>query len=141
MLIKLALEVKIMSATASGIGITRLGQIAINTKDADRAAAFYQDQLGLSLLFKAPPGLAFFDCGGVRLMLERAEKPEFDHPSSVLYFVVPNIQAAYDKLKKNGVRFEDDPHLIARMPTYDLWMTFFRDSEGNLLALMSEVAR
>jgi methylmalonyl-CoA/ethylmalonyl-CoA epimerase len=140
MLIKVAWEVKIMSATASGIGITRLGQIAINTKDAERAAAFYQEQLGLKLLFKAPPGLAFFDCGGVRLMLERAEKPEFDHPSSVLYFVVPNIQAAYDKLKKSGVRFEDDPHLIARMPAYDLWMTFFRDSEGNLLALMSEVA-
>jgi methylmalonyl-CoA/ethylmalonyl-CoA epimerase len=138
--IKLAWEVKTMSAPASGIGITRLGQIAINTKDAERAAAFYQEQLGLKLLFKAPPGLAFFDCGGVRLMLERAEKPEFDHPSSVLYFVVPNIQAAYDKLKKSGVRFEDDPHMIARMPTYDLWMTFFRDSEGNLLALMSEVA-
>lgn len=130
-----------MPATASGIGITQLGQIAINAKDVERAAAFYQDVLGLRLLFKAPPGLAFFDCGGVRLMLDRAEKPEFDHLSSVLYFAVPNIQAAYGKLKESGVRFEDEPHLIAKMPTHDLWMTFFRDSEENLMALMSEVTR
>jgi len=130
-----------MNATATGIGITRLGQIAINAKDVERAVAFYQDVLGLKLLFKAPPGLAFFDCGGVRLMLDRAEKPEFDHPSSVLYFTVPDIQASFGKLKEHGVRFEDEPHLIARMPAHDLWMTFFHDSEGNLLALMSEVAR
>ena len=129
-----------MNAIASGIGITRLGQIAINAKDVDRAAKFYEEKLGLKLLFKAPPGLAFFDCGGVRLMLGRAEKPELDHPSSVLYFDVPDIQAAYGKLKASGVGFEDEPHLIAKMPAHDLWMTFFRDSEGNLLALMSEVA-
>jgi methylmalonyl-CoA/ethylmalonyl-CoA epimerase len=141
MLTNLALEVKDMSATAVGVGITRLGQIAINAKDVERAAAFYEDKLGLKLLFKAPPGLAFFDCGGVRLMLDRAEKPEFDHPSSVLYFAVPDIQAAYGKMKDSGVHFEDEPHLLARMPAHDLWMTFFRDSEGNLLALMSEVAR
>jgi methylmalonyl-CoA/ethylmalonyl-CoA epimerase len=130
-----------MSATATGVGITRLGQIAINAKDVERAAAFYQDVLGLKLLFKAPPGLAFFDCGGVWLMLDRAEKPEFDHPSSVLYFAVPDIQAAYGRMKESGVHFEDAPHVIAKMPTHDLWMTFFRDSEGNLLALMSEVER
>jgi methylmalonyl-CoA/ethylmalonyl-CoA epimerase len=127
--------------TATGIGITRLGQIAINAKDVDRAAAFYQDVLGLKLLFKAPPGLAFFDCGGVRLMLDRSDKPEFDHLSSVLYFAVPDIQASYQKLKTSGVKFEDEPHLIAKMPAHDLWMTFFRDSEGNLMSLMSEVAR
>jgi methylmalonyl-CoA/ethylmalonyl-CoA epimerase len=131
-----------MIATATtGIGITGLGQIAINAKDVERAAAFYQDKLGLKLLFKAPPALAFFDCGGVRLMLDRAEKPEFDHPSSVLYFSVPDIHAAFGKLKESGVRFEDEPHVIAKMPTHDLWMTFFRDTEGNMLALMSEVAR
>ncbi len=130
-----------MGAIATGIGITRLGQIAINAKDVDRAAAFYQDKLGLNLLFKAPPGLAFFDCAGVRLMLDRAEKAEFDHPSSVLYFAVPDIQGAYGKLKESGVHFEDEPHLIASMPAHDLWMAFFRDSEENLLALMSEVSR
>jgi methylmalonyl-CoA/ethylmalonyl-CoA epimerase len=130
-----------MEVLATGLGITRIGQIAINAKDVNRAAAFYQDVLGLKLLFRAPGGLAFFDCGGVRLMLDRAEKPEFDHPSSILYFAVPDIQVAYGKLKESGVRFEDEPHLIARMPAHDLWMTFFRDSEENLLALMSEVAR
>jgi methylmalonyl-CoA/ethylmalonyl-CoA epimerase len=130
-----------MSATATGIGITRIGQIAVNARDVERAAAFYQDKLELKLLFKAPPGLAFFDCGGVRLMLSGAEKPEHDHPSSVLYFAVPDIQRAYGKMKESGVYFEDEPHLIARMPAHDLWMTFFRDSEGNLLSLMSEVTR
>ena len=125
-----------MSATATGIGISRLGQIAINAHDVERAANFYAAVLGLKLLFKAPPGLAFFDCGGVRLILSRPEKLEFDHPSSVLYFAVPDIRAAHEKMKESGVRFEDEPHLIARMPDHDLWMTFFRDSENNL---MSEV--
>jgi methylmalonyl-CoA/ethylmalonyl-CoA epimerase len=130
-----------MSATLAGVGITRLAQIAINAKDVERAAAFYETKLELKLLFRAPPGLAFFDCGGVRLMLSTAEKPEFDHPSSVLFFAVPDIQAAYRKLKDSGVRFEDEPHFIAKMPSHDLWITSFRDSEENLLALMSEVAR
>lgn len=129
-----------MSTTAAGIGITRLGQIAVNVKDIDRAAKFYEEILGLKLLFKAPPGLAFFDCGGVRVMLDRAEKSEFDHLSSILYFSVPDIQSAHARLRDGGVKFEDEPHVLARMPGHDLWMTFFRDSEGNLLALMSEVA-
>lgn len=133
--------VNTMNATATGIGITRLGQVQIRTYDVERAAAFYENVLGLKLLFKAPPGLAFFDCGGVRLMLDCPEKQEFDHASSILYFAVPDIQAAYRKMKGEGVRFEDEPHLLAKMPTHDLWMTFFRDSEDNLLALMSEVAR
>jgi methylmalonyl-CoA/ethylmalonyl-CoA epimerase len=130
-----------MSAPAAGIGITRIGQVAVNAKDVERATAFYRDVLGLKFLFKAPPGLAFFDCGGVRLMLDRAEKPEFDHLSSILYFSVPDIQAAYGKLRERGVRFEDEPHVIAKMPTHDLWMTFFGDPEGNLMALMNEVGR
>jgi len=128
-----------MNTMTSGIGISRLGQIAVNAHDVDRAAAFYQDKLGLRLLFKAPPGMAFFDCGGVRLMLTRAEKPEFDHPSSILYFAVSDIQSAFEKMKESGARFEDEPHLVARMPGHDLWMTFFRDSEDNLMGLMSEV--
>lgn len=130
-----------MNVAATGIGISRIGQIAVNAHDVERATAFYQNALGLKLLFKAPPGLAFFDCGGVRLMLSRPEKPEFDHPGSVLYFVVPDIQAAHLRMKENGVKLEDEPHLIAKMPDHDLWMTFFRDSEGNLMGLMSEVAR
>jgi len=130
-----------MTATATGVGITRLGQIQIRAHDVERAAAFYEDILGLKLLFKAPPRLAFFDCGGVRLMLDRPEKQEFDHASSILYFAVPDIQAAHAKMKTQSVKFEDEPHMIARMPDHDLWMTFFRDSEDNLLALMSEVKR
>jgi methylmalonyl-CoA/ethylmalonyl-CoA epimerase len=130
-----------MNTAAAGIGISRIGQIAINAHDVERAATFYQDALGLKLLFKAPPGLAFFDCGGVRLMLSRPDKPELDHPSSILYFSVPDILAAHANMKDKGVRFEDEPHLLAKMPDHDLWMTFFRDSEGNLLGLMSQVAR
>jgi methylmalonyl-CoA/ethylmalonyl-CoA epimerase len=132
-------EVKTMTATATGVGITKLGQIQIRAHDVERAAGFYENVLGLKLLFKAPPGLAFLDCGGVRLMLDRPEKQEFDHASSILYFAVPDIKAAHARLKDAGVRFEDEPHMIARMPDHELWMTFFRDSENNLLALMSEV--
>ncbi len=128
-----------MNIASSGIGISRIGQIAINAHDVERAATFYQQSLGLKLLFKAGPGLAFLDCGGVRLMLTLPEKPEFDHPSSILYFAVPDIQAAYANMKDKGVDFEDEPHLIAKMPDHELWMVFFRDSEGNLMGLMSEV--
>ncbi len=127
--------------TDAGVGITRLGQIQMRAHDVERAANFYQEVLGLKLLFKAAPNLAFFDLGGVRLMIDRPEKPEFDHPGSILYFAVPDIQAAYAKMRAGNVKFEDEPHLIAKMPDHDLWMTFFRDSEGNLLALMSEVKR
>ncbi len=120
--------------------LARIGQIAINAHDVDRATAFYRDVLGLTHLFRAGQ-LSFFDCGGVRLMLDKPEKPEFDHPSSILYFQVGDICAAHRRLKDGGAKFEDEPHVIAQMPKYDLWMTFFRDSEGNLLALMSEVPR
>jgi len=122
------------------IGIARLGQIAINVHDINRAVAFYRDTLGLPLLFTAGK-LAFFNCGGVRLMLDTPAKPEFDHPSSILYFAVPDIAAAHRQMLDAGVHFEDPPHLVAKMPDHDLWMTFFRDSEQNFLALMSEVPR
>ena len=129
-----------LNTAATGIGISRIGQIAINVYDVDRAIAFYRDKLGLALLFTAGK-LAFFECGGVRLMLSLPEKPEFDHPSSILYFTVPDISAAHRQMLASGVQFEDEPHLIARMPNHDLWMTHFHDCEKNLLALMSEVPR
>ena len=129
-----------MNETATGIGISRLGQIAINAHDTGRATEFYRDVLGLALLFTAG-NLAFFDCAGVRLMLTPPEKPQFDHPGSILYFNVPDIKAAHTQMLASGVHFQDEPHLIARMPDHDLWMTFFRDTEGNLLALMSEVPK
>jgi methylmalonyl-CoA/ethylmalonyl-CoA epimerase len=118
--------------------LTQIGQIAINVRDLQRAVAFYRDTLGMRFLFQAPGGLAFFDCGGVRLMLGVPEKSEFDHPTSILYYKVPDITAAYETLTSRGVTFIDEPHLIAKLPTHELWMTFFRDSEENVLALMEE---
>jgi len=120
------------------IDIQQIGQIAINVHDTSRAVAFYRDTLGLKHLFTAGH-LAFFDCSGVRLMLSPPEKPEFDHPASILYFKVDDISSAYDRLVDQTVTIEDKPHVVARMPDHDLWMTFFRDSEGNLMGFMSEV--
>jgi catechol 2,3-dioxygenase-like lactoylglutathione lyase family enzyme len=127
-----------VTAATPSIGISRIGQIAINVHDVDRATTFYRDTLGLPLLFTAG-ALAFFDCGGVRLMLSRPEKPEFDHPSSILYFTVPDIASAHRQMLSRGAHFEDTPHLIAKMPNHDLWMTHFRDPDQNLLALMCEM--
>jgi len=124
-----------MSAAST---ITHIGQIAINVQDADRAVDFYQNKLGLPMLFRAGQ-LAFFQSGQTRLMLTKPEKPEFDHPSSILYFFVPDLPAAFATMKSKGVEFIDEPHLIAKMPDHDLWMAFFKDSEGNTLGLMSEV--
>ena len=129
-----------MTASAAAVSLSRIGQIAIVVKDVERATAFYRDVLGMRFLF-AYPGLAFFDCDGVRLMLSKPEKPEFDHPSSILYFRVADIQQAHEALKSRKVEFEDDPHVIAHMPDHDLWMTFFRDQDENVLALMSEVPK
>lgn len=119
--------------------ISKIGQISLNAHDLDRAVAFYRDTLGLSLLFQAPPKMAFFDCGGVRLMLGTPEDPEFDHPSSILYYKVDDIHAAHAALKERGAEFRTEPHLVAKMPDHELWMAFLRDTEGNTLALMSEV--
>lgn len=129
-----------MNAAARKLGITRLGQVAVPVQDVGRATAFYRDVLGLPFLFSAGQ-LAFFECGGVRLMLDKPEKAEFDHPSSILYFAVPDIQAAHRKLVDAGVVIVEEPRVIAPMADHDLWMSFFRDTEGNVMALMSEVAR
>jgi catechol 2,3-dioxygenase-like lactoylglutathione lyase family enzyme len=129
-----------MSARPATLGITNIGQISIIVKDVERATAFYRDVLGLPLLF-AVSGMAFFECGGVRLMLGTASSPELDHPSSIFYFRVSDIQAGYRGLIEHRVEIVAPPRLIAPMPTHDLWMTGFRDSEGNIHELMSEVPR
>jgi methylmalonyl-CoA/ethylmalonyl-CoA epimerase len=130
-----------MTTTAvERVALDKIGQIAINVKDIGRAVQFYRDTLGMKFLFEVP-NLAFFDCGGVRLMLGVAEKPEFDHPGSVLYYKVGDINASYEALKKRGASFIDQPHLIAKLADHDLWMVFLKDTEGNTLGLMSEVAR
>ncbi len=120
--------------------LTKIGQIAMTAHDLDRAVAFYRDNLGLNHLFTVSK-MAFFDCGGVRLMLTVPEKPEFDHPGSIIYYKVDDIKAAHAKLAGSGVQFEAEPHLVARMASHDLWMAFFRDSENNLLAMMSEAPK
>ena len=118
--------------------LSTIGQVAMVVKDVPRAVAFYRDTLGMKFLFQAPPALAFFDCGGIRLMLTVPEEKEFDHPGSILYFKVDDIDAVYADFTAKGVDFRDAPHLIVKMPDHELWMAFFRDGEGNTLALMHE---
>jgi methylmalonyl-CoA/ethylmalonyl-CoA epimerase len=122
---------------SSVLGISGIGQLAINVKDTERATAFYRDVLGLKHLFSAGK-LSFFECGGVRLVLSPAEKPELDHPSSIIYFKVSDLDGAHAGLKNKGAQIESEPHLVAKMPDHELWMSFFHDSEGNLLSLMCE---
>jgi methylmalonyl-CoA/ethylmalonyl-CoA epimerase len=126
------------SAPAS-FGLSQIGQIAVPVGDLERAIAFYRDALGMRFLFQAPPGLGFFDCGGVRLMLDAPARAQAEHRGSVIYYKVPDLPAAFETLSARGVVFEAKPHLIARLPDHELWMAFFRDPDGNLLALMSEV--
>lgn len=119
--------------------IDSIGQIAIPVKDLSRAVKFYRDVLQLQFLFEAPPQLAFFNCGGVRIMLDNPVDREFANHSNIIYFKVGDINSTYEAFTDGGAEFVDKPHLIAKMPDHDLWMTFFKDSEGNTLALMSEV--
>jgi methylmalonyl-CoA/ethylmalonyl-CoA epimerase len=119
-------------------GLSRIGQISMTARDLDRAVRFYRDALGLPFLFTAPPKLAFFDCGGVRLLLDVPEDREFAHPGSILYFAVDDIRQAHELLVSRGVRFRQEPHLLAKLPDREVWMAFFDDTEGNTLALMAE---
>ena len=128
-------------ADASEFGLSAIEQIAVNVHDLDRAVEFYRHKLGMKHLFSVPPNLAFFDCDGIRLMLSLPAKPEFDHPSSIIYFKVDDIQQAAQTLTGRGVNFEKQPAFVADMGTYDLWLAAFRDSENNLLALMGHVPK
>ncbi len=122
------------------VSLSQIGQIALNVKDLPRATTFYRDVLGLKMLFEFP-GLAFFDAGGVRLMLSKAEDSRFDHPASILYYKVGDIGGTHRALEAKGVRTQEAPHLIAQMPDHDLWIGSYLDSEDNHFALMSEVKR
>lgn len=123
-----------------------LHQVALASSDLERSIAFYRDQLGLSLVARFdPPGLAFFQLGHVRLLLERSDQPE--PGSSVLYLRVPEIQQAYEALKSRRVVFSSEPQLIHRddaglfgEPGAEEWMAFFSDPDGNALALASRGA-
>jgi predicted enzyme related to lactoylglutathione lyase len=119
------------------IGLSRIHQISMRVHDVDRAVRFYRDALELQFLFAAPPRLAFFDCGGVRLMLSTPE-PGFDHPGSIVYFAVDDIRQMHETLKARGVAFRSEPHKIATLADREVWLAVFEDTEGNTLALMSE---
>lgn len=118
--------------------ITGVGQIHISVTDIDRAVAFYRDALGLTLLFEVPAqNMAFFDCGGVRLYLGAPSSPEYA-ANSFLYYRVDDIDAACQRLEKNGVAFLGPPRMIHRSETGELWMAGFRDPDGNYAQIMSE---
>lgn len=119
-------------------GLSQIGQIAVPISDLERAVSFYRDQLGIDFLFQVP-NMAFFDCSGVRLMLALPEDGESNRGSSILYFRTDDIQATARQMADRGTKFVADPHLVAKMEDHDLWMAFFEDSEGNSMALMSEV--
>jgi methylmalonyl-CoA/ethylmalonyl-CoA epimerase len=123
---------------ADVFGLNRIGQIAVPVADIDRAVRFYRDTLGMKFLFQAPPGLGFFDVGGVRLMLDAPAAAQAGG-ASVIYYKVSDIEAACRTLKERGVVMEAEPHVIATLPDHDLWMAFFRDPDRNLLAMMCEV--
>lgn len=117
-------------------------QIAVTVKNLEVSKAFYRDKAGLKFLFDAPPGLSFFDCGGIWLMLAQENEAEaLAAPGSALYFEVDDINKTFAEMKERGVSFVDQPHRIADMGSYELWMTFFRDPDGTLLALRAEVQK
>lgn len=115
-----------------------VGQLAIPVADLERALAFYRDLLGIRLLFRAPPGLAFLDCGGVRLMLTERREGETMPTAGVIYYRVADLEAAYSSLSGRGASFVDEPHRVARLADHELWMAFLRDPDEHLLALMAE---
>ena len=110
----------------------------IPTHDLERAIAFYRDALGLPLLFTAPPQMAFFQCGTVRLLVGVRADSRIDHPIAGVYFDVDDIDATYATLASRGVTFAAKPHVVHRMPASELWLAEFGDPDGNALALMSQ---
>jgi catechol 2,3-dioxygenase-like lactoylglutathione lyase family enzyme len=128
------------SDVASSLQLGPLGQVSLISRDTARVERFYRDTLGLRHVFTFGD-LAFFDAGGVRIYVQAKPEKEW-RPSSVLYFLVPDIAAAYAELQSRGVHFLGAPHMIYRDDATgsEEWMAFFEDSEGNMLAVMSRVA-
>ena len=118
----------------------RVGQLMIPVENFDKGLAFYRDSLGLKFLFAAPPQMAFFDCGGVRLLVGVMPPGEKAQRGSAIYFQVKDIDAVHATLAAKGVRFRAAPHAVHRTPKSELWLAEFTDPDGNQLALMSEKA-
>jgi len=132
------LEKTTMPTTGTPVALGRLGQVAHTVKAIEPAVAFFRDTLGMTHLFTAGQ-LAFFDCNGTRLMLDALPEAQ-GNGNSCLYFMVDDIHGSQATLTSRGVSFEGEPHLIYRHPDgTEEWMTFFRDPDGNLLSLMSQV--
>lgn len=118
-----------------------IGQIHISVQDVRRTVEFYRDTLGMTFLFDVPrQSMAFFDCGGVRLYFGKPETDEF-RSNPVIYYKVPSISDTYEALLKRGVEFRSEPHVAHSTDTFDLWLADFRDPEGNVIVLMSELAK
>jgi methylmalonyl-CoA/ethylmalonyl-CoA epimerase len=124
-------------STPTGSGLGPIGQIALHVSDADRAERFYRDTLGLPLLFSFG-NLVFFDCAGVRLMLEGGHESTGKREQFCVYFRVSGIEAVVAGLRLRQVYFEREPQLVAKMPDHELWMAFLHDPDGNPLALIEE---
>jgi methylmalonyl-CoA/ethylmalonyl-CoA epimerase len=122
------------------LNLSQIGQIALPVSDVDRSEAFYEKVLGLRKLYRFGD-LSFFDCAGVRLLLDKAKEPYKISPQGCIYFRCADIALAVAELERRGVAFADRPHLIARMEDHDLWMVFFRDPDGHTLALMHEAPK
>ena len=127
-----------MTAQAS-LDLRSIGQLMIPVQDVERATAFYRDVLGLPFLF-AFPGNAFFDADGVRLYLARPTEPGFAGPVTI-YFRVSDVPAAVERLEGRGATFFSRPHITHRDPSYDLWMAFAHDLDGNNIGVMAEMPK
>ena len=123
---------------ATVLNRAQLGQLGLSVRDMAVSLPFYRDVLGLPLLFMGGPTLAFLDCGGVRVMLDANAGAGRGGHDVVLYFRVDDLEAAFARLEPHAPKIEEAPHLVARMPDHELWMAFFRDPDGHLLALMAE---
>ncbi len=122
------------------LDVSHIGQIALAVRDVERAEKFFGETMGFRKLFRFGD-LSFFDCAGVRLLLERAKSDEEASRSSIIYFRCADIALAVRELKARGVRFGSAPHLIAKMDDHDLFMAFFTDPDGHVLALMQEAPK
>ena len=125
------------SPTPAPFGLSTIGQVMVPVRDAERAAAFYRDGLGMRFLFSFPH-MAFFDADGVRVLLAEAEPADFQGRAT-LYFRVPDIHAAVEALEARGVAFGDLPHVVHNDGVHELWMCFTKDPDDNNIGLMSEV--
>ena len=121
--------------------LSTIKQIAVSVADLEKSKDFYGERLGLKKVYEVPGQLAFYDLDGIWLMLSIPEGGFPPRPGSTLYFAVPDIHAAHEQLRARGVEFIDEPHKIADMGAYELWMSFFRDPDDTVLAIRSEVAK